>query len=479
MNAWTMKSGKQMIMGLATAAFLSGCTVGPNFTPPEAPAVSTYTSAADALPVAQRVELGKHIESQWWRLFASKPLNALIRQAVTSNYSLHAAQQTLAQAQEAARAQSGSLWPNVSLGATSGRQKYGVALFGPADFAIPAFSYDEIGPTVSWTLDLFGGERRNRERMRALVDYQSRQLDAAYVELTGNVVAVALGMASAQARMDVINRIIAEDEKTLKLVQASFDAGAGTRVDILSARSQLIADQALIPPMKQQISTNRHALAILLGKQPSAWTPPPLTLDEFTLPRSLPVRLPSELARTRPDIMAAEANLHAASAAIGVATANLYPKITLSANLMQEALNPAGLFHAANDAWSAAAGLSAPLFNGGELSAQKQAAEDAYRVALDQYQQTVLNAFGQVADALTAIAHDEELIATWQQSVDTARSSLDLARKSYQAGNTGLMPIEDAQRHLAQAQLGITEISSQRYLDCVRLFVALGGSPMS
>ena len=274
-------------------------------------------------------------------------------------------------------------------------------------------------------------------------------------------------------------QVIDEDVKTLKLLQAALVGGSGTRTEVLSAQSQLDADRTLLPPLQQRLSVARHALAILTGVAPADWHTADLSLSQLTLPADLPVSLPSELVHQRPDILAAEANLHAASAAIGVATANLYPKLTLSASYLQEALSPSGLLKAANGAWALAAGLSAPLYNGGTLSAQKRAAEHAYQAALAQYQQTILQSFGQVADQLQALQHDGERISAQQQAVMTASSSLDLARRSYQAGNTGVLPIIDASRTQARARLELSRALSQRFLDTAQLYVVLGGSPLA
>jgi len=463
---------------LCLAAFLSACTVGPDFKNPEPPATKSYTVEKDVLSSDQHIALGKQIQAEWWTLFASQSLNDMIKQAIADNYEIAAAKETLAQAQETVNAESGGLLPQVGLNGTAGRQKYGVALFGPSNFTIPPFSYYEVGPSLSWTPDLFGGTRRGIERQQALAEYQAHQLDGVYVTLTGNVVALSFTIAATKAEISAAEQIIGEDEQTLKLVQEAFHAGSNTKVDILSAQSQLDSDQALLPPLQQQLSVARHALSILLGKAPADWTPPDFEMNNFTLPKELPVSLPSELVRKRPDILASEANLHAASAAIGIATANLYPKITLTANVMQEALTPGGLFKSANNAWALAGGLTQPIFSGGTLAAEKSEAEHAYEAALAQYQQIILHAFGQVADALTALQHDSESVAAQQQAVDTASASLTLARKSRQAGNSGLLQIQDAQRKLAEARFGLIRAQSQRFLDTAQLFVALGGSPL-
>ena len=464
---------------LLSALLLAACSSGPNFSTPAAPKALAYASGKDALPLQQRIALGKRIETDWWALFSSPELNALVRRTVENNYDLAAARETLAQAQENVKAESGSLLPQAMLGAAAGRQKYGAALFGPADFSIPPFTYYEVGPSVSWTPDLFGGGRRAVERQQALAEYQADRMDALYVALTGDTVTTALDMAATGAEISALRNIVAEDVNIVRLVESSYAAGSATQLDIISARKQLTADQALLPPLVRRLSVSRHALAIFVGRAPADWLPPELDFYGFTLPQELPLSLPSELVKKRPDILAAAADLHAASAAIGVATANLYPQITLSANMMQEALTPAGIFSAASNAWALAAGVSAPLFNGGTLTAEKRGAEHAYRASLARYRLTILGAFRQVADALTALAEDEDASNLADTEVKSARTSLHLARVSYRAGAIGSIALHNAERELAKAQWDNIRIRQQRYVDSARLFVALGGSPMA
>lgn len=470
---------KRLNLFLVFLLILSACSSGPDFKIPDPPKAEFYTSKGDAVPLTQRIVLGKRIENEWWSLFASDTLNDLIHQALENNYDLTSAKETLAQAEEAVKAVRGSLFPQVSLGAAAGRQKYGVALFGPNPMNIPPFTYYEAGPSVSWAADLFGGRKRAVERQQAFANYQVHEIDAVYITLTGDTVSAALEMASANAEIAAVKSIISEDEKTLALVRESYAAGSASEVDILSAQRQLNTDQAMLPPIEQRLSVSRHALSIFVGKSPANWVPPKLYFYNFTLPQELLVGLPSELVKRRPDILAAEADLHAASAAIGVATANLYPQLTLTANMMQEALTPASIFRAQSAAWSLAAGVTAPIFNGGTLTAEKREAEHAYQASLAQYRQIILVAFRQVADALTALAHDENEIAIMNEAANTASTSLDLTLVSYQAGAVSLIQVQEAQGAMAKAQLDIIRTQHQRYLDCVGLFVALGGSPIA
>jgi NodT family efflux transporter outer membrane factor (OMF) lipoprotein len=464
-------------VSLLAALLVSACTMGPDFQTPAPPDVTTYAGKGDAGPPDdQRVALGARIEGDWWNAFKSEPLDGVIKLALAGNQDVEAARHRMAEAEEEVNVAEGGLLPQISLGATAGYQKYGRSLFGPLNFSIPPFAYYTVGPTFSFPLDLFGGQKRTVEEKKALLDYQGFELDAAYQSLTAHVAAEALALAAARAQLETLNGIIADDERNVGLVQSAITGGSGTRVQLVSAQSQLAEDRALLPDLRQQEAVARHALSILTGKAPAEWSPPEFALADFTLPSELPVSLPSELVHRRPDIEAAEAQLHAASAAIGVATANLYPNLTLSATVTQQALTPGALFNSISNAYSLAAGLTQPIFEGGKLSAERRAALDNYKAALAVYRQTILSAFGNVADRLQALSNDADRLHAEQAAADTAAQSLDLVRRSYEAGNSGILDVIDAQRRNAQAQLGLARATAQRLMDTAELFLALGGS---
>jgi NodT family efflux transporter outer membrane factor (OMF) lipoprotein len=461
------------------ALALSACTVGPNFKTPEAPTAGGYAAPGDAPPPAdQRVTLGARIEGDWWAQFHSTTLNDLIQVAIDANQDIAAGKARIAQAQEEVTAAHAALLPSLTFGTTVGRQKYGKSLFGPLDFVIPPFTYYTVGPGINAPLDLFGGNKRVLEERAAYEDYQKQELNAAYLSLTANVVAQALAVASAHAQIDVVQDIIANDQRNVDLVQTALDDGQATRTQLLTAQTQRATDKTLLPELRQEESTARHALAILVGKQPAEWAPPTITLNDFVLPGEIAASLPSELVHRRPDILAAEAQLHAASAAIGVATANLYPNITLSGSLTQQALTPGGLFNGAAAAWSIAANLTAPLYDGGRLRAERRAAVDGYQAALADYRQVILRSFGDVADGLQALSNDDELFNSQAVAAQTAAAARDLARRSYAVGNSGILDVLDAERSTAQAQLGLSRAKAQRLIDTARLYMALGGTPV-
>jgi NodT family efflux transporter outer membrane factor (OMF) lipoprotein len=466
---------------LGLAVLVVGCAVGPDFVRPPAPETKDYEAGGMPQPVVpeptetqQHFTLGKKISNDWWQLFHSARLDDVLQQTIAGSQTLIAAKTTLAQAQQSVAQATGALYPQVDLAAGAQRQRVNFAAIG-INTPGPIINLFSIGPTVNYALDIFGGYRRRVEQQEALAEYQGWELDAAYLTLTGNAVTLALQIASARAQIAAVESIIADDERNLDLVRTELKAGEATQIDVQSAASQLAADRTLLPPLRQQVSVARHALAVLAGVAPGDWAPPDFDLGEFTLPEDLPVSLPSELVRQRPDILAAEAQLHAASAAVGVATAQLYPSINLTASFEQFAVKPSKLFNPTSSVFDFGASLLAPIFHGGALRAEQQAAVDAFDGALASYKQTVLSSFGQVADVLQALAHDTELLEAEHRALDSAEASLRLTRTTYSYGNAGILQVLDAQRLAEQARLGYVRAQAQRYLDTVQLLTAMGG----
>jgi NodT family efflux transporter outer membrane factor (OMF) lipoprotein len=469
------------------AAASSGCTVGPDFSPPAAPSVTRYTSPGDkpadegiagtAVP-AQTVTLGERVTAEWWTLLHSPAIDGLIKEGIAGSPTLESATARLTAAKEAVAAASGALYPQVDFSATTTRQRISAASFGlnPDRVSLPPnANIYQLGPTVSYALDLFGGTRRQIEAKAASADVQRDQLDAAYQTLTGNIVTQALQLAAIRAQLQAIHDILDLDRQNLDLVRTERRAGSVPDTDVVSAQSQLAADETLLPGPEQQLVVAGHALAVLLGRAPGEWSPPDLDLATLTLPGTLPVSLPSELVHQRPDILAAEAQLHVASAEIGVATAQLYPSITLSGSAGLAALDPGHLFNPASLLWSIAAGLAEPVFDGGTREADRRAALAEFKASAADYRQTVLQAFGQVADMMQALAHDTQLLAGQRQAQDVAAESIRLQRISYSGGGSGILPLLDAQRQYQQARLGYVRAEAQRYQDTALLLVAMGG----
>lgn len=466
------------------AVLLAGCAAGPDFVPPAAPADTRYTAAPTPRTIdvgsgqpVQRIRLEKRIAGQWWTLFHSPTLDELVSQSVAGNRTLAAARATLAAAQENAAAARGGYYPQLDLSASAQRSRSSQmrADSGSAASAARVGNVYSVGPTVSYAVDAFGATRRQVEQQQALAERQQYELAAAWLTLTGNSVGQALTIASLRAQIGATQDIVDGDARNLELVREKYRAGKAALTDVLTAQTQLAGDRAALPPLMQQLAAARHALAILVGRSPAGWSPPEFALSDFTLPADVPLSLPSALVRQRPDILAAEAQLHADSAAIGVAAARLYPQITLSAALGQQSPTAGSLFDAVNRFWNLAAGLSAPLFDGGTLQAQRRAAVDVYRASLATYEQTVLSAFQQVADSLQALQNDARLAADQRQLLDVATVSLQLQRESYAAGKSDVLSLISAQRAYQQARLGYARAQAQRLQDTAQLLVALGG----
>jgi NodT family efflux transporter outer membrane factor (OMF) lipoprotein len=453
---------------------LAGCVAGPDFESPKTPPTERYTT--EALPDVP-VTSGA-IPETWWSVFRSPKLDDTVRTALAGNRNLKAAQSTLKQANELLGAAKAAKTPEITGDAGAGRQKLGAAFLG--GFDLPPFSYYSIGASVSYVFGLAGGVRRTIEQQQALAEVQQHELNAAQLSLTGNVVLQAFAIASARARIRAAEAVLEDDRRNVELVRKAFDEGSVPRLDVLSAESQLAQDETLMPPLRQELSTARHALAVLVGEAPGNWSPPDFELEDFTPPETLPLSLPSELARRRPDILAHEAQLHAATAAVGIATANLYPQIKLTGTFSQQSISLSSLFDRTNDAYSIAGGITQPLFDWGRRHAQKRAAEAAMQASLATYEQTVLTAFRQVADVLAALEHDTQATAAQQRALDVAESSLALTRESYSAGNTGVLQILDAERQVQRARIGVARARAQKMQDTAELVVALGGdSPVT
>lgn len=466
---------------------LSGCTAGPDFTPPAPPATTGYVppgeAAAfddDAGPAApkQTLALGEKVAADWWTLFRSPDLDQVVQEAIAGSRTLESAKARLTQAREAIAASWSALYPQVGLTAGVARERVSATEFGlgPRAFPLPPnFNLFQFGPTASYTLDLFGGARRRIEQQSALADYQRDQLVAAYLTLTGDTVTEVVQVATIRGLLNVVGDILDIDRENLDLVRKERQAGTVPDSDVVIAESQLAEDETLQPGLEQQQSAAKHAVAVLLGRAPGDWSPSDFDLALLTLPDQLPVSLPSELVHQRPDIQAAEAQLHAASAEIGIATAQLYPAITLSAAASTSALDARQLFDSAGLVWSIAAGLTQPLFDGGLRRAERRAALAAFKASAADYQQTVIQAFGQIADILQALTHDAHLLAAQQHALDMASESVRLQRISYSRGGTGILNLLDAQRQYQQALLAFTRAQAMRYQDTIQLLVALGG----
>ena len=471
------------MIGAATAAALASCAVGPNFHQPNPPDTSGYLHpSSDTAPVqpqaqdVQNISPGTELAGEWWQLFHSAQLDEVVRTAIAASPTLVAADATLAGAREEVTVARGALLPSVN--ATADAQRAGgtgaVRVPGNGGTGGTANLYS-IGLSTSYNLDIFGGTRRAVEQQQALADFQRDELGAAYLTLTGSVVNEVLTIASTRLQITTTEELIASDRKNLALTQRAFDVGIVPRSDVLTADTQLAADLSQLPSLHKQLDQAYDALAVLSGRAPSEWQVQPFDIDQFTPPRDIPLSLPARLVQQRPDVLAAEMQLHAASAAIGVAVAQEFPDISLSASISREALRAADLFHQFGTPWAVGGSLTQPLFKGGALRAQVRAARDAFKAEAATYQAVVLEALGQVADDLWALQYDAQILTVDRHSMDVAFEALKLQQQSYSVGTTTILNLIAAERTYAQARLSYVNARVQQFTDSASLLTALGG----
>ena len=482
------RAGSVRSIAAASAAvglLLSGCAVGPDFREPDAPGVSSYSAAAQPAETAgapatggavQRFVPGGEIPSRWWELFRSEALDRWIREAFSNSPTLVAAEATLRRAQEARRARSGDLLPRVDAAAGVSRQQISGASFGQADAQGNPFTLYNASVGVSYDLDLFGRTRRELEALQAQVDYRRFQLEGAYITLASNVVTTAIQEASLRGQLKATREIIAIQEEYLALIEKQFELGGIAHADVLAQRAALAQSRAALPPLEKRLVQTRHLLAVLAGRFPGdAADLPEFDLEGLRLPEELPVSLPSSLARQRPDIRSAEELLHAASASVGVATADLYPRVTLSAGYGSEALRAGDLFGAGTAVWGIGAGLLQPVFRGGTLEANRRAAMAGFDESAAIYRETVLQAFRDVADVLRALEFDAATLKAQSEAEAAARDSLDIAKLQYRLGSTSYLSLLNAQRQYFLARILLVQAQATRFADTAGLFQALGG----
>lgn len=468
---------------LALAAIaLASCAVGPDFKRPEAPPGDRYTdqsmpaatAASDiAHGGAQQFAAGGSLQRQWWILFRSEPLDRLIEQALRDSPTVASAQAALRQAQETLAAGRGATWPSVNGQLAVTREKYpGASIGQPSNFL---FTLYNASVNVSYTLDVFGGIRRQLEALQAQVASADFQLQATYLTLTSNLVTTAIREASLRAQIRATEDIEKLQQDQLKIVERRFNLGAVTKSDVLSQRTALAQTRATLPGLQRQLSALRHQLALYAGRAPESADLPSFELDGLELPLQLPLSVPSDLVRQRPDILSAEALLHAASARVGVATANLYPQITLTGAYGWEALKTSQLFKNASNDWSVDPGLLAPIFQGGTLRANRRAAVAAFDEAEANYRETVLTAFSNVADALRALQTDALALQAQVEAQRQAREAFDMASYQFNVGGTSYLTLLNAQQQLQQTRIAVVQAEADRFADTVALFQALGG----
>ena len=473
-------------LALGLSAMLAACALGPDWRAPDATHVAQYTTgtqpsttagAAGAQSAAQTFVAGEDVPSAWWTRFGSPALNALVAQALTDSPTLRQAEAKLRQAQEDFRAQDGARsLPSANLKLSGTRERVDPASFGITSLPSPGpFTLYNASVDVSYTLDVFGANRRALEGLAAQIDYQHFTLDAARLSLAGNVVTAALRQASARAQLSALEGIVTAQRAQLDITRSRERLGGVSTLDVENQAALVAQTEAQLPALRTQIAQYDHQLARLTGQPPGAFASPVIDLDTLRLPRTVPVSLPSTLARRRPDIRAAEALLHKASADVGVATASLYPQFTLSGSFGTQRMRLADLGDGIN-IWNLGMNLLQPLFRGGALQAQRRSAIAAYDAALASYQDTVLLGLAQVADAMRALASDADTLAARADAARRAESALRIASERYRVGGISHLAWLDVQRQALDATRARLDAQGARLTDTAALWQALGGA---
>jgi NodT family efflux transporter outer membrane factor (OMF) lipoprotein len=462
------------------AAFLAaGCAAGPDFMRPAPPGDRHYLpegapgATAQAQGVSQRFVPGTPVAPAWWTLFGSPQLDAAMRAALERNPGLQAAQSALAASRENLAAGYGVFWPQADLGLTGLRQR-AAAVRGAGVFP-GLFNVFTLGATVSYLLDLAGGSRRQVEALGAQADFQRYQVSATWLTLSGNIFNAYVARAGYAAQIEATRTLLARLREQRDIALTRYRAGAAPYANVLSIDSQMAGSEASLSVLEQHERQSAHLLSTLAGSTPAGWPPPQLALDRLLLPGALPLSLPSELVRQRPDILAAEAELHLASAQIGVATAALFPSVRLDASIGNAANRFGDTTSARGRFWTFGVDAAQPLFHGATLTHQRGAAIEDYRRALAHYRATVLAAFAQVADTLSALDADARALQAQAIALASAREALALLQANYRAGLAAWVDVLVADAQLQRVQIDYVQALAQRFQDTAALYLALGG----
>ena len=461
---------------------LAGCTVGPNFKRPEVPANADYsreklTATAqadiDAGGAAQRLIAGMDIPGQWWTLFRSPTLNALVEEALRANPDVSAAQAALRQANELVYADQASLFPSVNANASKTREKVSGVTAGLPES--PILTVSSASLNVSYAPDVFGGTRRQIESTTAQAEYERFQLEATYLTLTANVVNTAISLASVRDQVAATETIIRLQSDQLDVLQAQRRLGAIGDSDVLTQQTALAQTRATLPPLQKQLAQTRNQLMAYLGRFPNQDRGEAFNLASLHLPEELPVSLPSAIVGQRPDVRSAQAQLHQASANIGVAVANQLPQFSITGSLGSTAASGTKLFSAGTGVWSLAGAIAQPIFDAGALEHRKRAAVAAYDESAARYRGTVITAFQDVANSLRALEADADALNQQVVAERSAQANLDLVQAQFKLGAVAYINLLNAQQSYQNTVLSRVKAQAARYSDTTALFQALGG----
>jgi NodT family efflux transporter outer membrane factor (OMF) lipoprotein len=489
-----MRAATNYCIGAVLAA-LGGCAVGPDFHRPSPPETDQYTaqplaeasaqttpaqaplgSPADAA-IAQQVFIpGQNPAQNWWHGFGSSEIDALIEQALKANPTVQAAEATLRQARENVAAQRGAFYPDLQAAGSASKNRNAVQVLSPT-LASGAAIFELYTPqlTVSFVPDLFGANRRQVESLQALQEASRYEYDAAYLTLVTNVLSAAIQEAGLRAQIQATEQVITLERESLEVARRELDLGAIAEADVLAQDAALAQIEATLPPLRKSFDQQHDQLAVLTGQLPGNAPPSRLELDELTLPIEIPIGVPSQLVDRRPDVRAAEAQLHAASAEVGVAIANMLPQITLSGAIGNVASQTGELFSNFSEFWTFGASLSQTLFQGGTLYHRERAARAGLDIAGAQYRLAVLTAFQDVADALRALAADGDSVRTEERAYALSQASLAIVRQQYGLGAVSYLALLNAEQSFQQAVVGRAQARMNRYVDTAALYLALGG----
>jgi NodT family efflux transporter outer membrane factor (OMF) lipoprotein len=482
-----LRSGTSVI-ALVAMLTLSGCAVGPNFSPAATPDVDGYVkgSLASADPgkgppsiPGQRFLSGADVSTRWWAAFKSEPLNELVRESVDHNPNLQAAEAAIKIARYNALAQRGLFFPQVT--GNSATQQILVAnpqQVPPIPTAGPQSEFSLVTNqlTVSFVPDIWGGNFRAVESLDATAEQQLFQLEAAYLTLTSSVVTAAIQEASLRGQIEATQRIIAIERRLLDILKRQFNLGQAAQADVLAQDAALAQAEQLLPPLQKQLDQQRDLLTSLAGRYAADEIRQKFDLAHLKLPTSLPISLPSKLVDHRPDVRAAEANMHSAAAQIGVAIAARLPNITLSANGGSAAFNWPQTFAPGTGFFTLGAAAAAPIFDGLTLYHKQKAAEAGLEQAEAQYRAAVITAFQNVADALRALQSDAKAIRAARRAEDTAKASLDIVEQQLNQGQVNQLAVLNAQQTYLTAIVSRVQAEANRISDTAALFMALGGN---
>ena len=472
-----------LLTSTVASVLVTACAVGPNFERPKPPDVSGYTTAPLSATLAstnvaggeaQHFANGADITADWWTLFHSKPLDELIERSLASNHDLKAAQAALLVANENVLAQRGVYYPSVSGDFSASRQRISGQIAPTLNSNAFLFNLFTPQVSVSYVPDVFGLNRRTVESLQAQEQEARFQTIATYTTLTANVVVTAIQVGSVQMQIAATRELIDISSNIVQILKYQLAKGYASRLDLAAQESQLAQVAATLPPLLKQLAQLRDQLAVLAGRFPSQ-APEDIALSSLQLPQELPVSLPSILVTQRPDILQAEANLHDASAKIGIATANRLPNIVRTASVGGSAAAIDQLLNSGTGFWSLGAEVTAPLFQGGTLLHQQRAAKAAYVQAAEQYRSAVLTAFQNVADTLTALEQDAAALKAAAAAADAAKVTLDLAQRQLKDGYAGSLALLNAEQASQQSQINLIQAQANRYADTAALYQALGG----